>query len=177
MYHAGVVKLTQRLSDSLLFQGSYTYSKLMTNADVFSGSGGSMDTAQPELEYSIGRLDQPHSIRLNTVLTLPWGPDRKWLNSGVLSHILGGWRVATVQSYSSGLPIGVTGPAPLAIFNGTNRPNVTGADWRWRPPATSSIPGPIGISIAPPSSRPWRSWAMRRASTAMCGGPGIWQRT
>jgi hypothetical protein len=130
MYHAGVVKVTQRLSDSLLFQGSYTYSKLMTNADVFSGSGGSMDTAQPELEYSIGRLDQPHSIRLNTVLTLPWGPDRKWLNSGALSHILGGWRVATVQSYSSGLPIGVTGPAPLAIFNGTNRPNVTGADWR-----------------------------------------------
>src|SRR5687767_7241868 len=107
MYHAGVVKLTQRLSDSLLFQGSYTYSKLMTNADVFSGSGGSMDTAQPELEYSIGRLDQPHSIRLNTVFTLPWGPDRKWLNSGMLSHVLGGWRVAAVQSYSSGLPIGV----------------------------------------------------------------------
>jgi hypothetical protein len=103
----------------------------MTNADTFSGSTGSMDTAQPDLEYSIGRLDQTHSIRLNTVVELPWGPGKRWSNSGVLSHVIGGWRVAAVQSYSSGFPLGVTtGAAPLPIFNGSNRPNVTGADWR-----------------------------------------------
>ena len=62
---------------------------------------------------------------------LPFGPGRRWLNSGVASHVLGGWRIAAVQSYSSGLPIGVTtGAAPLAIFNGSNRPNVTGEAWR-----------------------------------------------
>ena len=131
MYHAGVLKVTQRLSDGFLFQGSYTFSKLMTDADVFSGSTGSMDAAQPELEYSLGRLDQTHIIKLNTVYQLPWGAGRRWLNSGVASHILGGWRIAAVQSYASGLPIGVTtGAAPLPIFNGTNRPNVTGQDWR-----------------------------------------------
>ena len=74
MYHAGVVKLTKRMSDGFLFQGSYTFSKLMTDADTFSGSTGSMDTAQPELEYSIGRLDQTHSIRLNTVYRAAVGP-------------------------------------------------------------------------------------------------------
>ena len=130
MYHAGVLKLTQRMTAGFLFQGSYTYSKLMTNADVFSGSTGSMDTAQPELEYSIGRLDQTHSIKLNTVFELPFGSGKRWLTSGIGSHVLGGWRIAAVQSYSSGLPIGVTTSAPLPIFNGTNRPNVTGADWR-----------------------------------------------
>lgn len=130
MYHAGVLKLTQRMTGGFMFQGSYTYSKLMTNADAFSGSTGSMDTAQPELEYSIGRFDQTHSIKLNTVLELPWGPGKPWLRSGALSHILGGWRISAVQSYVSGLPIGVTTAAPLPIFNGTNRPNVTGEDWR-----------------------------------------------
>jgi len=131
MYHAAVLKLTQRLTNGFLFQGSYTYSKLMTNADTFSGSTGSMDQAQPELEYSIGRLDQPHVIKLNTVFELPFGPGRRWVREGVASHVIGGWRIAAVQSYSSGLPIGVTtGAAPLPIFNGTNRPNVTGADWR-----------------------------------------------
>ena len=132
MYHAGVVKVTQRMTNGLLFQGSYTFSRLMTDADVFSGSTGSMDTAQPELEYGIGRLDQPHVIKLNTVYELPWGPGRRWLNSGgITSHVLGGWRIAAVQFYSSGLPIRVTtSAAPLPIFNGTNRPNVTGADWR-----------------------------------------------
>jgi hypothetical protein len=130
MYHAGVLKLTQRLSTSFVFQGSYTYSRLMTNADTFSGSGGSMDTAQPELEYSIGRLDQPHSIKLSTVVELPFGPGHRWLTEGVASHILGGWRIAAIQIYSSGLPIAVTTSAPLPIFNGINRPNVTGEDWR-----------------------------------------------
>jgi len=130
MYHAGVLKLTQRMSEGFMFQGSYTYSKLMTNADAFSGSTGSMDTAQPDLEYSIGRFDQAHSIKLNTVLELPWGEGKRWLSSGIASHVLGGWRIAAVQSYVSGLPIGVTTSAPLPIFNGTNRPNVTGADWR-----------------------------------------------
>ena len=130
MYHAAVFKLTQRMTDGLMFQGSYTYSRLMTNADTFSGSSGSMDTAQPDLEYSIGRFDQPHSIKLSTVYELPFGPGRRWVREGVLSHIIGGWRVSGIQIYSSGLPIGVTTSAPLPIFNGTNRPNVTGADWR-----------------------------------------------
>jgi hypothetical protein len=131
MYHAGVLKVTQRTQDGLTFQASYTLSKLMTNADSFSGSGGSMDTAQPELEYSIGAFDQTHVIKLSTIYELPWGKDRKWLTHGVLSNIIGGWRVSGIQLYSSGVPIGViTGAAPLPIFNGTNRPNVTGEPWR-----------------------------------------------
>jgi len=90
MYHAGVLKLTQRWSDGFAFQGSYTYSRLMTNADTFSGSTGSMDTAPPDLEYSIGRFDQPHSVKLSTVYELPFGPGRRWLKQGVLSRIIGG---------------------------------------------------------------------------------------
>jgi hypothetical protein len=131
MYHVGIVKVNARLA-SVVLQGSYAYSHLMTNADLFSGSTGSMDAAQPELEYSVGSLDQPHTIKLSTVWNLPFGPDRRWLASGPLSHVLGGWRLAAVQNYSSGFPIGVTTSAtPLPIFNLTNRPNVVpGADWR-----------------------------------------------
>ena len=130
-YHAGVVKVTQRMTDGLLIQGSYTRSRLMTDADSFSGSIGAMDTAQPELEWAVGRLDQPHSIKLSTVYELPFGEDRRWLKSGAVSKIIGGWRLAAVQNYTSGLPVAVTTTAaPLPIFNSSNRPNVTGADWR-----------------------------------------------
>jgi hypothetical protein len=89
-----------------------------------------MDAAHPELEYSIGALDQTHIIKLSTVYELPFGPGRRWLTSGVASQVLGGWRIAAVQNYSSGTPIGVTTNAPLPIFNGTNRPNMTGQPWR-----------------------------------------------
>jgi hypothetical protein len=37
-YQAGVLKVTQRLTSGFAFQGSYTYSRLMTNADTFNGS-------------------------------------------------------------------------------------------------------------------------------------------
>ncbi len=124
------MKVNQRLQGGLSLQASYTYSKVMTDADSFSGSGGSMDAARPELEWSVGRFDQPHSVKVNTVFHLPFGEGRRWLQSGIASHIAGGWRIALIQAYSSGFPIGVTTNAPLNIFNGTNRPNVTGADWR-----------------------------------------------
>ena len=39
-------------------------------------------------------------------------------------------RLAAIQEYASGFPVGVVTNAPLPIFNGINRPNVTGADWR-----------------------------------------------
>jgi hypothetical protein len=129
-YHAAVVKVNQRLSGGLSVQGSYTFSRIMTDADLFSGSSGSMDAAHPELEWSRGRFDQPHSIKLNTLYELPFGEGRRWLTTGSANQVLGGWRFAAIQSYSSGFPLGVTTNAPLNIFNGTNRPNVTGQDWR-----------------------------------------------
>ncbi len=129
-YHAGVLKVNQRMTGGLSLQASYTYSKLMTDADSFSGSGRAMDAARPELEWSIGRLDQTHTIKINTVYELPFGEGRRWLTSGWASQLAGGWRIALIQAYSSGVPIAVTTNAPLNIFNGTNRPNLTGQDWR-----------------------------------------------
>jgi hypothetical protein len=80
----------------------------MTDADLFSGSSGSMDAAHPELEWSRGRFDQPHTIKINTVYELPFGEGRRWLTTGVGNQVLGGWRFAAIQSYSSGYPLGVT---------------------------------------------------------------------
>ena len=129
-YHAAVVKINQRLSGGVTIQGSYAFSQIMTDADSFSGSGGSLDAARPELEWGRGVFDVPHSFKLSTVVQLPFGEGRRWLNTGIANQILGGWRVAVIQSYFSGRPLGVTSNAPLPIFNLTNRPNVTGADWR-----------------------------------------------
>jgi len=129
-YHAVVLKLNQRSKGGLSIQSSYTWSRIMTNADTFSGSSGSLDAARPELEWSIGRLDQPHNIKLNTLYELPFGVGKRWLQDGLANAVLGGWRVALSQSYSSGVPLGVTSNAVFQIFNGTNRPNTTGQDWR-----------------------------------------------
>jgi hypothetical protein len=129
-YNAGVVKVTQRMRNGLAVQASYTYSHLMTDADSFSGSMGSIDAAQPGLEYSIGRYDQPHNIKANAVWELPFGEGRKWAQTGIANQVVGGWRVSFSASYSSGYPIAVTSNQVLNIFAKSSRPNTTGQDWR-----------------------------------------------
>src|SRR6185295_9626651 len=96
-YHAGVLKFNQRFSGGVTVQSSYTYSKIMTNADSFSGSSGSLDAARPETEWSIGAFDVPHAIKVNTVFELPFGEGRRWMRSGIASQVIGGWRIAVIQ--------------------------------------------------------------------------------
>ena len=104
-YHAAVLKINQRLSGGITLQGSYAFSRITTDADSFNGSGGSLDAARPELEWSRGIFMVPHSLKLNTVVQLPFGEGRRWLTDGIANVILGGWRVAIIQSYFSGRPI------------------------------------------------------------------------
>ncbi|MEO8373458.1 MAG: carboxypeptidase regulatory-like domain-containing protein, partial [Candidatus Solibacter sp.] len=130
-YHAGILKVTHRMASSLTFQGSYGFSKIITNADSFSGSGGSLDAGNRTLERSVGAFDQTHTVKLSTVYQLPFGRGQRWLTGGGISNaIVGGWRVSAIQIYNSGYPVGVTANGTLPIFNGTNRPMVTTYDWR-----------------------------------------------
>jgi len=130
-YHAGVLKVNYRSTGFLQFQGSYSFAKLLTNADSFSGSGTSVDAANPNLEKSVATMDQTHTVKLSTVFDLPLGKGRHWLNKGGFTdYLLGGWRLAGIQTYNTGFPIGVTANGTLPIFNGSNRPVVSTYDWR-----------------------------------------------
>lgn len=129
-YHAGLLKLNYKASNSLTFQGSYVFSKILTNADNFSGSAGAEDTAHPGLEKSVGAFDQTQSVHLNTVYNLPVGKGQRWLSGGNrASRLIGGWRLGAVQTYTTGTPIGVSVNAPIPLSNGANRPYVTTYNW------------------------------------------------
>jgi hypothetical protein len=55
---------------------------------------------------------------------------RSGFTAALATPSLAGGAVALSQAYSSGVPLGVTSNAVFTIFNGTNRPNTTGQDWR-----------------------------------------------
>lgn len=130
-YHALVLKLNRRFSSGLMFQWSYAFSKILTDSDTYYANGGfAEDQGNRQLEKSIGRYDQTHVLKLNTLYELPFGKGKRWLTHGFANYVLGGWRVGAIQVYSSGYPIGVTRNAPLAIFNGLNRPYITSYDWK-----------------------------------------------
>jgi hypothetical protein len=132
-YHAMVIKAERRFSGGLMFQWSYTLSKLLTDSDTYFTGTGAQDQYNRRAEKSIGQFDQTHALKLNTLYEVPFGRGRRWFNSGFASHVLGGWRVGVIQAYVSGRPIALMRNNPLPIFNAQTRPTITGYD-NWRAP-------------------------------------------
>ena len=133
-YHALVIKMDRRFSKGLTLNWNYVFSKIITDSDTyFANAVGSMDQYNRGLEKSIGAFDQTHSFKFSTLYDLPFGKGQRWLTSGPLNHVLGGWRIAAIQSYNSGSPLALTRNNPLPIFNEISRP-VVDSYTNWRAP-------------------------------------------
>ncbi len=133
-YHAFVLKADRRFSHGLTIQWNYVFSKLLTDSDTYFANGlAAMDQSNRRLEKSIGQFDQTHVLKFSTLYNLPFGKGEKWLTSGFLGYVAGGWRLSAIQVYNSGTPLALTRNNPLPIFNGTTRPVVDSYD-NWRAP-------------------------------------------
>ena len=127
-YHSMQVKFNKRYSSGLTVQGSYVLSKMLTDADGQT-SGEPENQYDRALEKSIASFDQTHVVKLNYVYELPFGKGKHFLGrNSVASAILGDWRFAGSQGYSSGTPIGLGTTVSFPIFNGGNRPTVSTYD-------------------------------------------------
>ncbi len=133
-YHAFVLKMDRRFSKGLTLNWSYVLSKILTDSDTYYANlAGAMDHYNRGLEKSIGAFDQTHVVKFATLYDLPFGKGQRWMTSGVLNQVLGGWRLAAIQIYSSGTPIALVRNNPLPLFNESTRPFVTSYD-DWRAP-------------------------------------------
>jgi len=130
-YNALQVELRRRLSNGLLAQGSYTWSKSLTNT-FDEGIGGSFTTFRnPGLDKFVSPWDIRHQFKANWIYELPFGPRRKFLNgveNVVVRKALEGWDLAGVTRFQSGSPVLLTGggrntfnnlDAGVALFNMT----------------------------------------------------------
>ncbi|MBK9167076.1 MAG: TonB-dependent receptor [Bryobacterales bacterium] len=144
-YHAMVLKLQRRYVNGLALEWNYTLSKIMTDADSYrAGNNQSRDQYNRRVEKSIGQFDQTHMVKFSTVYELPFGRGKRFGSgsSGVVNAVFGGWRLAAIQSYASGLPIRVSRNNPLPLFNGYAAPTINGYDnWRGAIQGDSFDPG------------------------------------
>ncbi len=137
-YHAFILKADRRMSGGLTFNWNYVFSKLLTDSDTYFANGaGAQDHYNRRLEKSIGQNDQTHSLKFSTIYELPFGKGRKWITGGFLNQVIGGWRIAAIQTYASGLPVALQRNNPMPIFNAQARPVVDGYD-NWRAPIVGS---------------------------------------
>jgi Carboxypeptidase regulatory-like domain len=110
-YHAAILKVERRISTGVYLQGSYVFSKLLTNTDIVDAGGRAMDFYNMRLEKSVGAFDLPHNFKFSYILDAPIGKGRKFDLGGVGNAVLGGWRFSAIHVYTSGQPIQLTGGA------------------------------------------------------------------
>ncbi|HMY71142.1 MAG TPA: hypothetical protein PLQ88_04870 [Blastocatellia bacterium] len=108
-YHAMVLKLERRVSNGLYLQGSYVWSKILSDSDRVDAGGRAMDQYNRRWEKSVGEFDLPHNAKLSYLYDAPIGKGKKWDLGGVGNAIVGGWRFGAIHVYTSGQPIQLSG--------------------------------------------------------------------
>jgi hypothetical protein len=166
IYHSMQAQFDHRFSHNFSMLANFTWSKLIDDSSSDWGGFWSLDVLGQDFynrkaERSVSAGDIPFRFTMAPVVQLPFGPGQKWLNSGVASNVLGGWRVSTIYTISAGTPFGITDNS-YGFCNGagvlSDRPNLIG--------------NPGSISGSKRSVNLWfNNQAMDFAGT--CPGPGL----
>ena len=110
-YDSLQTSLQRRFSNGIQFGINYTLSKSMGIAGN-DNSDGIARIDIPEfyhLNRAMSGFDRTHVFHIRNITELPFGPGRRWLNSGgVAAAIVGGWQINNLLSIYSGTPFSVT---------------------------------------------------------------------
>jgi hypothetical protein len=135
-YNSLQVKLQRQFFKSLSVLTSYTYAKLMTNADSQEGwytpGGGSQNAFNLRQEMTVGVIVPPQVLNVTYVYEFPVGKGKRFVNdSRAADAIIGGWSITGIQRYQSGNPLQIRLNNTLPLFNNNLYPNiVTGQSLR-----------------------------------------------
>jgi hypothetical protein len=109
-YHALQAEIRKRLRNGVYFQANYTFSKAFTDFE------GGQTNFQGLLDLGKGTAvekqrianDITHVFKANGVYELPFGKDKRFLNSGgFVGGIIGGWSLNGIMRLQSGEPISI----------------------------------------------------------------------
>ncbi len=129
-YHSGSFRLEKRFAQGISFLSGYTWARSIGNADdVSEGLGDNQVNSNyynRRLDRGPDALDIIHRFSWSATYDLPWGKGRKWLSSGPLAALAGGWTIGSIVNLQSGGPFTVTMNADTtnAFPSGSLRANV-----------------------------------------------------
>lgn len=113
-YHGATFSLRQRLGETLSYDINYTWAKSFDNASGLQtgtsyGSQFILNALRPEDNYAVSDFDIRHSLNANFIFQLPVGKGKTYF-SGMNSFtdaLLGGWQLAGILRFNTGLPLSV----------------------------------------------------------------------
>jgi len=118
-YHSLQVEVQKRFSSSYTLQAAYTWNKSIDNgSNTLIGGGGAQDPNNwGKPERAVSDFNVPQVLSVNGLWDLP-----ALKGKGILTSIVGGWRLSGIFRYSSGMPSTVFSGADNALI-GYSRPN------------------------------------------------------
>ena len=143
-YSALEGQLTRRFHNGLNLMASYTWSKILTDADsalpffaTLHQGGAPSNVFDRRVDKAISNQDLPQNFVLSYIYELPFGKNKKFLSKpGLEDRVVGGWSVSGIQRYESGQPIAfgcATAPPAYADcirFNYLPNASIQSAAWK-----------------------------------------------
>jgi hypothetical protein len=125
-YHAGTVKVQKRSSRGLVFTASYTFSKAIDEQDSNTTGDGVAPVQDRSLDKGRAGYDRNHVFVASATYDLPFGRGKALLNrGGAWNYAVGGYQIAWIQTFQSGLPMTFTfANSPYNYF-----PTYAGDQW------------------------------------------------
>ena len=120
-YNALQLELRRQFRNGLFAQVNYTFSDTNTNSDGQAQNRFEpfMDNNREELGTGRSVFHVTHVMNANAIYELPFGRNRRWLNSGGITEWLaGGWQLGSIVTLQSG--------SPFSIFSGRGSFNRAG---------------------------------------------------
>jgi len=110
-YNSLQVALNKQFSKGLLLKGAYTWSHAInyTDDDGWASVSWNWDAVFQRNRATAG-FDRTHVFQLGWVYELPVGRGKQYLNSGIVSQVVGGWQFSGVEAAYTGTPFTVTAP-------------------------------------------------------------------
>jgi outer membrane receptor protein involved in Fe transport len=109
-FNALQASVERRFVNGLLFQMNYMWSHGITDASIGAGESVAFQNQSCRAcDRSDTNVDVRHTVTINTVYQLPFGPGKTFLNGkGLAPKILGGWTLAGIAFARTGLPLNIT---------------------------------------------------------------------
>ncbi len=170
-YNSLQVSFNKQFASGLMLKGAYTWSHAIDYSDDDGWTGVDWNWAPVfQRNRASAGFDQRQIFQLGWVYDLPFGPGKKYVNSGIAAKILGGWQFSGVESCYTGTPltIGADGTSLNAPDN-VQTANQTMASV----PFIGGI-GPGAYYYNPAAFAPVTTQTFGSTGRNTLAGPGVW---
>ena len=125
-YNALQITGRKRITQGLMFEGSYTFAKAK---EIGMSHQNSYDLAA---SWALASYDINHRFVMSYLYEIPVGRGRRFLSAApaLVDAIAGGWQFNGITTLQAGTPLSITANNTAGIFGARTQPNNNGSDPR-----------------------------------------------